>query len=121
MAKPAWLRRALAAFTVVLFSVDTTSDTYVGHDLIKRCHYRYAASVFAFVAIPGLLTGWYYLQEILELCGCKTKGGSCGRISTYILGTLIGPIIFIPCSFGFLVYTFFEIKNNADIETGAKM
>ena len=76
MAKPLWLRRALAAFTVVLFSVDTTSDTYVGHDLIKRCHYRYTASVFAFVAIPGLLTGFYYLKKILDYCGCKTKHGS---------------------------------------------
>merc|ERR1711971_428227 len=83
MAKPLWLCRALAIYTVVLFTVDTVSDTYVGVDLgYNRCHYRYSASVLAFVAIPGFLTGWYYLKKILEFCGLKThlgENGSCCR------------------------------------------
>ena len=112
MAKPRWLKRALAAFAVVLFSVDTTSDTYVGKDLYDRCHYRYSVSVLSFVAIPGFLTGGYFLKTLLEKCGCNFKGTwSCGSIAVYVLGTLVGPIIFIPFSFCFLVYAVFKIDD----------
>ena len=49
--------RALGVFGILLFVSDTSSDTYVGVDLINRCHNGYAASVFSFVAMPGLLLG----------------------------------------------------------------
>ena len=118
MAKPRWLKRALAAFAVVLFSVDTTSDTYVGKDLYDRCHYRYSASVLSFVAIPGFLAGGFFLRTILGMCGCNFKSTwSCGSIAIYVLGTLIGPILFIPCSFCFLVYAVFKID---DVELESK-
>ena len=52
----AWVR-ALGVFDILLFVSDTSSDTYVGVDLINRCHNGYAASVFSFVAMPGLLLG----------------------------------------------------------------
>ena len=119
MAKPRWLKRALAAFAVVLFSVDTTSDTYVGKDLYDRCHYRYSASVLSFVAIPGFLTGGIFLKKILEKFCCDFESSfSCGSIAVYVLGTLIGPILFIPCSFCFLVYGVFKID---DVEFESKL
>ena len=119
MAKPRWLKRALAAFAVVLFSVDTTSDTYVGKDLYDRCHYRYSASVLSFVAIPGFLTGGFFLRQILKKCGCDFKSTCwCGSVAVYVLGTLIGPILFIPCSFCFLVYAVFKID---DVEKESKL
>ena len=117
MAKPRWLKRALAAFAVVLFSVDTTSDTYVGKDLYDRCHYRYSASVLSFVAIPGFLTGGALLIKILAECGCKF-GSTCSIVTIFVLGTLIGPVLFIPCSFCFLVYSVFKID---DVELESKL
>ena len=57
MAKPYWLVKSLAIFALVLFTVDTSSDGYVGYDLYNRCHYRYAASVLSFVAVPGFFMG----------------------------------------------------------------
>ena len=57
--KPRWLGTALAVFTVVLFCVDAGSNGFVGHDLYTRCHYKYAASVLSFVALPGFLLGGY--------------------------------------------------------------
>ena len=77
----------------------------------NRCHYRYSASVLAFVAIPGFLTGFYYLKKILEFCGLKTENGSCGRWFLYLCGTVLGPIIFIPCTFAYLTYAIFMIKD----------
>ena len=119
MAKPRWLKRALAAFAVVLFSVDTTSDTYVGKDLYDRCHYRYSASVLSFVAIPGFLTGGYFLRKAADKCGCNFKSlFSCGSVAVFVLGTLVGPIIFIPFSFCFLVYAVFKID---DLEEKSKL
>ena len=112
MAKPRWLKRALAAFAVVLFSVDTTTDTYVGKDLYDRCHYQYSASVLSFVAIPGFLTGGFFLIKATEkFCGHFKSEWSCGSIAVFVLGTLIGPVLFIPCSFCFLVYAVFKIDD----------
>ena len=119
MAKPRWLKRALAAFAVVLFSVDTTSDTYVGKDLYDRCHYRYSASVLSFVAIPGILTGGYFLRYLAQkCCGDFESNLSCGSITLFVLGTLLGPVLFIPCSFCFLVYGVFKID---DVEKESKL
>ena len=119
MAKPRWLKRALAAFAVVLFSFDTTSDTYVGKDLYDRCHYRYSASVLSFVAIPGFLIGGFFLRRATEkCCGHFKSGWSCGSIAVFVLGTLIGPVLFIPCSFCFLVYAVFKID---DLEQNSKL
>ena len=119
MAKPRWLKRALAAFAVVLFSVDTTSDTYVGKDLYDRCHYRYSASVLSFVAIPGFLTGGFFLRQATEkCCGYFKDDFSCGSVTVFVLGALLGPVLFIPCSFCFLVYAVFKID---DLEENSKL
>ena len=77
----------------------------------NRCHYRYSASVLAFVAIPGFLTGWYYLKMIVEFLGCTAEKGSCCHWFLYLCGTLIGPILFIPCTFVYLTYAIFKVSN----------
>ena len=93
MGKPAWLKRALAAYAAALFAFDTGSDTYVGVDLYNRCHFRYSASVLSFAGLPGLLSGGFLMYQFFEFleykCGCNT--GTCGKVLAFILGTLVGP------------------------------
>ena len=77
MAKPWWLVKGLAIFTLVLFTVDTTSDGIVGHDLYTRCHYKYAASVLSFVAVPGFLLGGGVVGfRLVEDCISEKSGPS---------------------------------------------
>ena len=59
MARPKWFKRGLAWLSLCLYSVDVVSDFWVGIDLIIRCHFRFAASVFSGVVCPGFLFGWY--------------------------------------------------------------
>ena len=66
MEKPYWLVKSLAIFTLVLFTLDTSSDGYVGYDLYNRCHYKYAASVLSFVAVPGFFFGAVSTLGIVE-------------------------------------------------------
>ena len=120
MAKPPWLKRALAAYAAALFAFDTGSDTYVGVDLYNRCHFRYSASVLSFAGLPGLLSGWFLMKEFLyfleEKCSCDT--GTCGKVLAFILGTLVGPFMYMPVTFGFLVYAIFKID---DVEVQSKL
>ena len=110
MAKPAWLKRALAAYAAALFAFDTGSDSYVGVDLYDRCHYRYSASVLFFAGLPGLLTGGFFMNIFVEdKCGFDTSAS--GKALPHILGTLVGPFMFIPVTFGFLVYAIFNIDG----------
>ena len=121
MGKPLWLKRALAAYAAALFAFDTGSDTYVGVDLYERCHFRYSASVLSFAGLPGLLSGGFLMYQFLgfleEKCGCCDTG-TCGKVLAFILGTLVGPFIFIPVTFGFLVYAIFKID---DVEVESKL
>ena len=79
--------RLLALFSVVLYTFDTTSDTVVGVDLIKKCHQRYGWSVFSFVLLPGVIFGWYdYSVEEFR-----------GKI--HILKALTAPLWFLPYAF----------------------
>ena len=39
-------------------SGDVGSDFWVGVDLVKRCHTKFAASVFTWLAVPGFILGW---------------------------------------------------------------
>ena len=108
MGKPLWLKRALAAYAAALFAFDTGSDTYVGVDLYERCHYKYAASVLSFAGLPGLLSGGAAMVAFFGMCCCDI--GNCGLVLAFILGTLVGPFLFIPVTFGFLVYAVFNIN-----------
>ena len=113
MAKPAWLKRALAAYAAALFAFDTGSDSYVGVDLYDRCHYQYSASVLFFAGLPGLLTGGFFMNIFVEdKCGCYR-----GKAFWYILGTLVGPFMFIPVTFGYLVYAIFNIDGSGSIRS----
>ena len=115
MAKPWWLVKGLAIFTLVLFTVDTTSDGIVGHDLYTRCHYKYAASVLSFVAVPGLLTGPYGLYLINTMDIFDRCGFCCGLlvlIPSLILGAAIGIFLFIPVTFIYLVYAAYKTSDD---------
>ena len=112
MGKPARLKRALAAYAAALFAFDTGSDTYVGLDLYERCHYKYSASVLSFAGLPGLLSGGAAMVAFLGMlegkCGCCNIG-ICAAVLAFILGSLVGPFLFIPVTFGFLIYAIFKI------------
>ena len=117
MGKPPWLKRTLAIVALVLYTFDTGSDTYVGVDLVNRCHDRYAASVFAFVCIPGFLLGGWILDSIFNDNG-QVSGKA--RVGLWILGTLFGPILLIICSILLLFKAAWDI-DDSDIEGQAKM
>ena len=124
MAKPWWLVKGLAIFTLVLFSVDTTSDGVVGHDLYTRCHYKYAASVLSFVAVPGFLMGGIIaaaklVDFISEESGFCFACGLLGFIPLVLLGAIIGAFLFIPATFIYLVYAAF--KTSDDTQAQSKM
>ena len=119
MGKPRWLKRTLAILALVLYFFDTGSDTYVGVDLVNRCHDRYAASVFAFVCIPGFLLGGYILDSIIKgHLEYQVSGKT--RVGLWILGTLFGPIVLIVSS----IYIFFKAAwdiDDSEIEGLAKL
>ena len=113
------IRKALAYFGIVLFLCDTGSDFYVGIDLIKRCHYRYATSVLSFFWLPGLLSGGvlavFFDEKIL---GKKydINLNCCGETGTdvfiFFLGTMSGPLVFIPGG----LYLLIKAASNMDDE-----
>ena len=94
--KPLWLKKLLGWSRVALFTVDTGSDVYVGVDLIQRCHYRYAGGALSFFWMPGLLSG----GAAAAIFGRDGKFGfyfgCCGQFILFLLGTILGPFIFIP-------------------------
>ena len=49
------LKLALAIYGISLYTGDSGSDLFVGMDLIKRCHDRFAAAVFTFMFMPGVM------------------------------------------------------------------
>ena len=124
MAKPWWLVKGLAIFTLVLFTIDTSSDGIVGHDLYTRCHYRYAASVLSFVAVPGFLLGGVFVGgggvlggPLLADCISEKSGfcfvcGLLGFIPLVLLGAAIGAFLFIPATFIYLVYAAYKTSDD---------
>jgi len=128
MAKPYWLVKALSIFTIVLFTVDTGTDGYVGYDLYNRCHYKYAASVLSFVAVPGFFTGAILSlmlvsghfddddESFIEKYGVWR--GLSASIPIVLLGSIFGAILFIPGTFIYLVYS--AIKTSDDTQEKSK-
>ena len=55
MEKPFWLKLAMAILGICLYAGDTIGEVLVGLDLIQRCHYFYAASIFSFAIMPGFV------------------------------------------------------------------
>ena len=104
MAKPRWLAQSLAILSVILYSVDIGSDSWVGVDLIRRCHYKFAASVFSWLLIPGLIWGWVdFFQE-----GECTTGA--------FFKALFFPILMVPFTFWKLIKAAWDIDSKSDLE-----
>ena len=112
-AKPLWLRKALGWSRVALFILDTGSDVYVGVDLIQRCHYRYAGGVFSFFWLPGLLSGGYVAVKV----GQDFHIGCCGGIILFLLGTILGPFVFIPFGLYLLVKAALKLDDDKGFGT----
>ena len=66
MAKPPWFKQSLAILAIFLYSGDVGSDIWVGIDLMIRCHYKFAASVFTWILMPGFIYGWYIFLSDVE-------------------------------------------------------
>ena len=102
---PLWFKKAVAWFGVALFLTDTGSDGFVGYSLINRCHIYYGSSVFSFFYIPGLLSGGVFLGIVFvgEVLEVKYDPGCCVKTLLFMLGTILGPIVFVPGGLFFLV------------------
>ena len=119
---PLWFKKAVAWFGVALFVSDTGSDGYVGGSLINRCHTYYGSSVLSFFYIPGLLSGGgfsiMFVGNFLERkCGYKTSCCSVGFwINTllFILGTILGPLVFVPAGLFLLVLAALDPSGEKD-------
>ena len=107
---PLWFKKAVAWFGVGLFLTDTGSDAYVGYSLINRCHIYYGSSVISFFYIPGLLSGGVFsimfMGSILEKL--FPRYDNCCAVASvmipiFLLGTILGPIVFVPASLFYLV------------------
>lgn len=84
-------------------SGDVGSDFWVGVDLAIRCHTKFAASIFTWLAVPGFVWGW--------ICFFADRKYNAGAFLT----ALFFPILMIP-------YTLWNlIKAAHDIDDDVKM
>ena len=122
---PLWFKKAVAWFGVALFLTDTGSDSYVGYSLINRCHIFYGSSVFSFFYIPGLMSGgmfsYTFAQEVLKnKLGYQDYCCSAGcwfQTFLFILGTILGPIVFVPAGLFFLVKAALDPSGEKSFDT----
>ena len=103
-----WFKNALGWFGIVLFLSDTGSDGYVGYSLINRCHNYYGSSVLSFFWIPGLLSGGFFFSKMfvdkfLKKYIVYYHPGVCIQTVIFLLGTILGPIVFVPAGLVLLV------------------
>ena len=108
---PPGFKRVVAIFGIFLFLFDTGSDTYVGIDLFGRCHDGYGSSVISFFCLPGVLIGFLGVLVILDTREFNLAGSVCCAV---LLGTLLGPILFIPASLYFLVKGAIDVDDLDD-------
>ena len=79
--------------------------------LIDSCHNYYGSSVLSFFWIPGLLSGGIFsfifaievLQKKLGYRDFCCSAGCWFQTFLVILGTILGPIVFVPAGLFFLV------------------
>ena len=114
MAKPRWLRRAIPIFGIILFLTDTGSDSYVGISLILRCHIKYGVSVLSFFYLPGLLSGGIFFHIFLDDQSIFVKycDHCCAHLAAFLLGTFLGPFIFVPGALYLLVKAAIDIDDD---------
>ena len=94
--------------------MNTGSDAFNGKDLVDRCHFRYAASVFSFMAMPGVIVGLVFAG------GATFEGGfSLTRLLLFLLRApvfcVIGGVLFIPAGLVYLIWSAINIDSE---ETG---
>ena len=117
---PLWFKKAVAWFGVGLFLTDTGSDAYVGYSLINRCHIYYGSSVISFFYIPGLLSGGVFSIMFMGSILKKLfpRGNCCAvasiMIPIFLLGTILGPFVFVPAGLYFLVKAAFDPSGEKD-------
>ena len=104
MARPKWFKRGLAWLSLCLYSVDVVSDFWVGIDLIIRCHFKFAASVFAGLVCPGFLFGWWQFFGT-EKYNLKA-----------FLKALSFPITILPYTFWKLFKAALDIENEEKVQ-----
>ena len=114
--KPYWLKLALAILGICLYSADIGSDILVGVDLIKRCHNRFAASVFSFTIMPGFVFVFIVICQLAFEDGCSWK---LFLVLLVPLGGALAGILFIP--YGLVVLIWSAIKlDSSDWAQSAK-
>ena len=115
---PLWFKKAVAWFGVGLFLTDTGSDAYVGYSLINRCHIFYGSSVYSFFYIPGLLSGGFFTLMLFVTEFLEGKLGydigCCVQTLLFLLGTILGPIVFVPAGLYFLVKAALDPSGEKD-------
>ena len=116
MAKPRWLRRAIPIFGIILFLTDTGSDSYVGISLILRCHIKYGVGVLSFFYLPGLLSGGILFYGFLHDQSIFDKycDHCCAKFAVFLLGTLLGPFVFVPGALYLLVKAAIDIDDDSN-------
>ena len=105
------MKKALGWFRVALFTLDTGTDLYVAVDLINRCHYRYASAVLCFFWLPGLFIG-AFSASIFVKEKCPHELGCCA----FLLGTIFGPLVFLPTGLYYLVKAAINPDASKDVE-----
>ena len=100
MAKPRWFKRALSVLSAILYSGDVGSDFWVGIDLVLRCHFRFAASAFSWLTIPGFLYGWYSFFDDGVYNWCR------------FFKALVYPIWMVPHTIWTLTKSALDIKDD---------
>ena len=117
MEKPYWLKLALAILGICLYTGDTIGEVLVGLDLIERCHYFYAASIFSFAIMPG------FVLAFLMICHEAFKDGCSLKLLLVLLaplGGVLAGIAFIPGGLVMLILSAMEL-DSSDKESGAKL
>ena len=119
MEKPYWLKLALAILGICLYTGDTIGEVLVGLDLIERCHYFYAASIFSFAIMPG------FALAFLSICQTAFQDGCSWKLLLLLLAPLGGAlagIAFIPGGLVVLIMSAIELDSSEGfIATIAKL
>ena len=78
------------------------------YSLIDSCHNYYGSSVLSFFWIPGLLSGGFFFSKMfvdkfLKKYIVYYHPGLCTQTVIFLLGTILGPIVFVPAGLVLLV------------------
>ena len=120
--QPLWLKKVFGWLKVALFTLDTGSDIYVGIDLINRCHDKYAGAVLSIFSLPGFLSGGYFaasrqVRYFLKEKFFRYDVGNCGIVILILLGTIFGPLVFLPVGLFLLVKAAIDPDNSENVGT----